>query len=355
MKKLLITLITFTTLSTAKDITLSPKQEQNWQIDTKRVVSSSKIPLGEFVTKVVTPPTLLHNISLPFEASVKRINVAKYQKVKKGDILAQLTSAKWLSTQQEAIANTIELRHQENITKRKTLLCKEEIIPQKECIESNALLDIAKIKVSSSKALLQSYGADETLITSLFTNFQLSPTIELKSSVDGRVINLNASMGKSISSSDALFIIQQKGSLWLESAIEAKRSMGLHEGQKVQIRLDSISFDTTIIQLSPTINPQNQTRVVRFLLPLDIELFSGLRTNATIEIYQNSLKVEKKSVIKNGDKQILFIKNKNGYSSRDIEILAEDDEFYFIKPSSIFEDNKIATSSLAILKNMLGE
>ena len=354
MKKLLILLIPFTLTLTAKDITLTPLQEQNWQIEVQKPKQVSKIPLGEFVTKVVTPPTLLHTISLPFEANIKKLNIAKYQEVKVGDILVHLTSSQWLLAQQEAIANTIELRHQESISKRKNMLCKEEIIPQKECVTANSELNIAKIKVSSSKALLRSYGADEKIISELFEHLKLSPIIKLKSSVDGRVINLKATTGKSTSPSDAIFVIQQKGSLWLESSIEAKRTIGLYEGQKVEISLENVTFDTTIIQLSPIINPRNQTRVVRFLLPLDIELFSGLQTNATIKLSRDTLQIDKTAVIKDGKKQIVFVKNPNGYSSLEIEILAEDDTHYFVKPSALLK-NEIAISSLAILKNMLGE
>ncbi|MFK5976324.1 MAG: efflux RND transporter periplasmic adaptor subunit [Sulfurovum sp.] len=352
MKKLLLLLIPFTL--TAQNITLSPQQEQNWQIESLTPSPASKIPLGEFVTRVVTPPSLLYTISLPFEANVKKLNIAKYQEVKKNQILTTLTSAKWVSTQQEAIANAIELRHQKDITKRKNLLCKEEIIPQKECITSKAKLEMAKIKVSTSKALLQSYGADNYMIIELFEHLRLYPIIELKSSVDGRVVSIQAATGKSTTPSEALFVIQQKGALWLESAIEAKRTIGLYEGQKVSITLDSASFDTTIIQLSPIINPQNQTRDVRFAIPLEVEIFSGLRTNAIIHIAKDTVKIEKKAVIKYNDKQIVFIKTPTGYNSVEIEILSENDNSYFVKPSKALT-NKIATSSLAILKNMLGE
>ncbi len=352
MKKLLLLIIPFTLV--AQNITLTPKQEANWQIKSITPSPASQVPLGEFVTRVVTPPTLLYTISLPFEANVKRLNVAKYQEVKKNQILATLTSAKWVSTQQEAISNAIELRNQKSITKRKNLLCKDEIIPQKECITSKAELEMAKIKVSTSKALLQSYGADNTMIVELFEHLKLSPIIELKSFVDGRVVNLQASTGKSTTPSEALFVIQKKGVLWLESAIEAKRTIGLYEGQKVSITLDSASFDTTIIQLSPIINPQNQTRDVRFAIPLEVEIFSGLRTNAIIKIAKKSVQIDKKSVIKYEDKQIVFVQTANGYRSVEIEILSENDSSYFIKPSKALT-NKIATSSLVILKNMLGE
>ncbi len=353
MTKKLLLLTLFTCTINAQDIVLTPEQEANWQIKVEVPQSSQKLPLGEFIAEVVTPPTLLHTISLPFEANVKKLHVANYQKVSKDQILADVTGTEWIETQQKAIADAIEFKHHEHLTERKNMLCKEEIIPQKECVAANAELAADKIKVAASKALLKSYGASDEMISALFKNLTLSQTIQLRSAVDGRIVHLHATPGKSTSPSDALFIIQQEGSLWLESAIEAKRTQGLEEGQKVQITLDNHTFDTSILQLSPVINPENQTRQIRFLVPSDIKIFSGLRTNAKITLKQKSLKIEKKSVIKEGDKQIVFVKTKKGYNSVAIEILAEDNRHYYIKPSTLLQ-NKIAVNSLAVLKNMLG-
>ena len=81
--------------------------------------------------------------------------------------------------------------------------------------------------------------------------------------------------------------------------------------------------------------------------------FSGLRSSAKITLSQESLKIRKNSVIKDDETQIVFVKNKEGYTSIPIDILSEDDTYYFVKAIPALK-NKIAVSSLAILKNMLG-
>lgn len=350
-KLLFLTLLTY--VLNAQNIVLTPEQEANWEIKTEAPESSERLPLGEFVAEVVTPPTLLHTISLPFEANVKKLHVANYQKVSEGQILADVTGTEWIETQQKAISETIEFNYHEHLAERKNMLCQEEIIPQKECVSANAELAADKVKIAASKALLKSYGASDEMILNLFKDLKLSQTIQLRSSVAGRIVQLHATPGKSTSPTDALFIIQEEGSLWLESAIEAKRIEGLLEGQKVQIVLGNHTFDTTILQLSPVINPQNQTRQIRFLIPSEINIFSGLRSNAQITLKQKSLKIKKYAVIKDGDRQIVFVKNKEGYTSLPVTILAEDNRHYFVKPSAALH-NKIAVSSLAVLKNMLG-
>lgn len=353
MKKPLIFLALLTWSLNAEPVMLTPEQEANWQIKTEIPQRSERLPLGEFIAEVVTPPSLLHTIALPFEANVQRLNVAKYEKVDKGQVLAQVTGTEWIETQQKAIADEIQLRHQMHLTERKNILCKEEIIPKKECAAANAELETDRIKVAASKALLKSYGASDEMIQKLFKDLVLSQTIEVKSSVKGSVVRLLAAPGKSTSPSDALFVIQKEGPLWLESAIEAKRTEGLNKGQKVQIVLENHTFETSILQLSPVINHENQTRDIRFLVPSDVKLFSGLRCSAKIILLEESLKIRKDAVIKVDEAQVVFYKNKDGYTPLAIDVVSEDDSYYFVKPSPLLK-NHIAISSVAILKSMMG-
>lgn len=353
MKKQLIFLALFICSLNAETITLTPEQEANWKIKTEIPKSSDRLPLGEFIVEVVTPPSLLHTVSLPFEANVQTLNVARYEKVDKGGILAEVTGTEWIETQQKAIAEVIEFRYHQHLTERKNLLCKEEIIPQKECVTANAELETDRIKVFASKAMLKSYGASDEMIDKLLKDLTLFPTIEIKSSVKGSVVQLLAAPGKSISPTEALFVIQQDGPLWIESSIEAYRAEVLREAQKVEIVLENHTFDSSILQISPVINHENQTREIRFLVPSDIKIFPGLRNSAKIILLEQCIKIRKDSVIKVGEAQVVFYKNKHGYTPLPVDIVSEDNQYYFVKPSPLLK-NKIAISSVAILKSMLG-
>ena len=353
-KNLLLLILSIVSVLHAENIQMTPEQEANWQIKLEVPQPSATLPLGEFITEVVTPPTLLHTITLPFEANVKKLHVANYQEVSKGEILADVTGTEWIETQQKAISDVIAYRSYEQLVARKNSLCKEEIIPKKECISANAELEAMKVKVSASKALLKSYGANDAMIDKLFKELVLSQTIQLRSTTDGRIVDMHAKPGKSTTPSDAIFVIQEKGSLWLESDIEAKRIQGLKEGESVEVTFDHHTFDTKILQLSPVINPQNQTRRIRLLVPSDVNVFPGLRSSANIILKHESIKIKKNAVIKIGDRQVVFYKTQNGYTSLPIEILAEDENYYFVKHARELK-NKIAVTSVAILKNMSGD
>lgn len=351
-------IITFIMLSIlmleAKEITLTKEQSNNWQIKTAKLQSANSLPLGEFIVEVVTPPSLLTTISLPFEANVKKLFVANFQKLKEGEILAEVTGVQWIATQQEAIANAIAYEQTKEQYDRKNRLCKEKIIPQKECITAKSELKVQKSKLAASKALLHSYGATQGDIDALITDLKLSSIVALRSPIKGRIIALNATIGKSSNPTDALFVIQQEGFLWLEADIEVSRSTHLSEGQKVSIALANQRFDTTILQLSPMVNPKNQTRHVRFLVPHTIKLLSGLRSSAKISYTMPTLKIAKTSIINHEGSSIVFVKMAQGFKAVTIKIVGEEAGYYFVAKSQALE-GEIATTSIAILKNLLGE
>ncbi len=60
---------------------------------------------------------------------------------------------------------------------------------------------------------------------------------KVHSDVDGKVVELNARSGKSLSPSEALFVIQKDGALWLEVNILAKKASTLRDGERVRLSL----------------------------------------------------------------------------------------------------------------------
>jgi len=353
LKTILVSTFLLITLQ-AKEVKLTSEQLSNWQIKTAHPQSVKTLPLGSFIVEVTTPPSLLTTISLPFEANVKKLFVANFQEVKKDEILAEVTGTHWIAAQQKAIIGAIAFTQKQERYKRKVQLCKEKIIPQKECAAALADLKAQKSSLAASKALLHSYGASQSDIDALVGELKLSSTVALRSPIKGRIISLGAVIGKSSNPTDALFVIQQEGFLWLEADIEASRTIHLSEGQKVTIELANQRFDTMILQLSPMINPTNQTRHVRFLVPHTIKLLSGLRSSATISYTMPTLKIAKTSIINHEGSSIVFVETAKGFNSVKVKIVGEEVGYYFVEKSKELE-GEIATTSVAILKNLLGE
>ncbi|MCH9739655.1 MAG: efflux RND transporter periplasmic adaptor subunit [Epsilonproteobacteria bacterium] len=348
-----IALLIFLTLQLqATTIELTAEQEKDWQIETQTPQSSEVVRLGEFIAQVTTPPQYLYSITLPFEAQVQKLHVAPYEQVEKEQLLAEVTGKTWIETQQQFIADAIELKHYEQVAKRKNLLCREEIIPKKECVASNAKLTTYKSKLSASKTLLFSYGATPTMVKKLYESLTINPTLTIHSPTNGKLLKLNVRVGKSTTASEALFIIQREGELWLECELPVTKATHLSRGQKVNIAFANQTFESELLLHAPTINPENQTQKVRFSLPQEKTLLSGLRDTATISIENKILKVAKKSVISLDGKNTVFLKTAKGYEVLAIEIIGEEGSNYYLKDMPQLH-NPIATTSVLILKSLM--
>ena len=353
MKNILLLIITLFTLE-ANELILTPQQEQNWQIKTQIAEQSDTLPLGTFMMDVTTPPCLLRAITLAFEAQVTKLYVASYHNITKGDLLAEVSGAAWIGAQTEAISNAITLKESQTTASRKNRLCKEGIIPQKECITVNAIVQNNKARLSASKAVLSAYGADETIIKEITDTLKIKPNLPIRAKTSGAVMELNAQVGKSINASSPLMIIQEKGAMWLESDIPLNSTETLQFEESVTIKIDNQSYLCKVLQFSPVVNTQNQTRNVRFALPDETKLLSGFRAIAQIIIEEPSLMVDKKSVIKSNNKHVAFVKTDNGYKSIAVQVLAEGDKVYYLTPNELL-NAPIAISSLAALKSMMGD
>jgi len=351
MKKFII-LQVLLGVSLLAEITLTPKEEIDWQIKTVKGKEVSHIPLGEYIMNVTTPPTLLHTLSVPYEAQIIHLNKVSYEKVEKGEPLAILTATEWIEAQRKAIADTIELMHHEHLAERKSKLCKEEIIAQKECLAANAEVKTDKIKLSASKTLLKAYGASDSMIEKLYKNLIIRPNMELLSPVKGTLLQVNIQPGKSISPLSAMFVIKVDGDNWLETDLPQEVTNKLKPSQNVIITVNERDIQSKVLDISPVINPHNQTRYVRFSLPQESKLLPGLRQKAKISIKEKAFIINKKAVVQDGNRSVVFIKKDQRYIVQEVNVIAENAESCYLNYNSALNGN-IVTNTTSIFQNML--
>jgi len=351
MKKTII-LHLMLAISLAANVTLTSQEEKNWQIQTAVGKEVTHVPLDEYMMRVTTPPKLLHTISLPYEAKVIQLNKANFESVNKGEVLAILNSSQWIEAQKEAIAAWIKLTHSESEASRKSKLCKEEIIAQKECIMADAEVKTDNIKFLASKAVLKSYGATDEMIKTLFKDLTIFPSIELRSAVKGVILQTDIETGKNISSSNALFLIKTDGEDWLESDLPQAVATTLKPTQEVIITISGTEIKSKILLISPTLNPLNQSRYVRFSLPKEAKLLAGLKTKAGISVERKAFVVDKKALIQDGKDTVVFIKKGQTYHVLKVDVIAENREVCYLDYNAELKE-PIAITATSVLQNKL--
>ena len=191
------------------------------------------------------------------------------------------------------------------------------------------------------------------MIRELFNKLKISRTIPIFSKKDGTVIELNMRVGKTIQPSEPLMVIKSDGSLWLEAELPLKKAEILSDGESVILEFRGKRFSSRVLQHAPVINSQNQTQKVKFVLP-SLNLLAGLRDTLSVEIKYKALQVTKSSLIHNGKEDIIFVKTKDGFEATPVNVIAQDNIFYYIEDNSKLH-TPVATSSIAILKSLMEE
>ncbi len=348
---ILLTVLLFPLYAT--QILLTQEQQKDWQIEDMELKSEPLTPQASLYVEVITPPRLLKTISVPHSVVVDEIYVDLYEHVDTLQPIVSVSSTQWLQIQQEAIANSIELAKTLKTYRRKELLCKEQIVAQKECIASKATLDEVRNRVKASRGLLAAYGATKKMISAIIDRYRVFSSLTLHSSSAGSVTQIKARAGQSIDAFATIATIQSDGELWLEGALSAQKAALLKKGERVFLQIGSKKFASKVLALAPFINSKNQTRVVRLLLAEDSDLLAGYRASATLYKEQDSIKVAKNAVVQHAGKSTIFIKIKEGYESLGVDVLAQDSSYYYLAPNKELLGAQVAISSVLILKSMM--
>lgn len=353
MKKIIMAQMIFA-LSLMADITFTPQEEKNWQIQSAKAKEITYVPLDIYMMQVTTPPKLLHTTSVAYEARVVQLHKTEFEHVKKGELLATLSSQHWIEAQKEAIDTWIELSYSKNEADRKVQLCKEEIIAQKECLIADENMKRGTIKLQASKALLRSYGATDEMMQKLFNELTIFPNIELRSLVKGVVLQTDIQVGKNISPSSALFVIKTDGENWLEADIPQAVAKTMQPLQDVILRVGADEIKSKILLMSPTMHSVNQTRYIRFSLPKEANLVAGLRTKVELSVAKRAFVIDKKALIRQDNESIVFIKKGQTYSALRVDVLAENREVCYLEYKEELKE-LIAVTATSILQNRLNE
>jgi hypothetical protein len=353
MKKMIMAQMLFA-LWLSADVTLTPQEEKSWQVQSVKAKEVTHVPLDVYMMQVTTPPKLLHTTSVPYEAQVVQLHKTEFERVKKGELLATLSSQHWIEAQKEAIDTWIELSYSKNEADRKAQLCKEEIIAQKECLIADENMKRDTIKLQASKALLRSYGATDWMMEKLFHEFVIFPNIELRSPANGVVLQTDIQVGKNISPSSALFVIKRDGENWMEADIPQDVVKTLQPLQEVTLRVAKEEIKSKIELISPTLHPLNQTRYVRFVLPKDANLLAGLRTKVELSVAKRAFMIDKKALIRENEENMVFVKKAQTYSLLKVNVLFENREVCYLEYQEALKE-PIAVSATSILQNRLQE
>jgi len=162
--------------------------------------------------------------------------------------------------------------------------------------------------------------------------YSRSPVV---STVSGTVIQAPFSIGDTLTTQSAVYIVGDLSSLLVETFVPERFVASVRQGMRAQLKLEAIpgeSFEAEVIEINPVLDPASRTLRIRlrFVNP-DSRIKAGMF--ATISLITNRKVdvpvIQRTSVINTYGSWIVFIVDENNMAKRREVTLGLDNEDYF--------------------------
>ena len=192
------------------------------------------------------------------------------QMVKKGDILAKITSTELTQSQLSFLKAKSGSLLADQAANRARILYKEDVIALAELQRREAEANSSKAEYLASNDQLRVQGMDQASIDRLAKSGLIESTNNVIASIPGEIVERKINKGQVVQPAEALFTVADLGSLWAISEIPESNAYLIRKGQKVTLvipALKNAEVEGLVAHVDSIVNPQTRTVVVRMEVP----------------------------------------------------------------------------------------
>lgn len=182
--------------------------------------------------------------------------------VRKGQVLAVLSSPSLADQRAEGMATQKRLALARNTYEREKKLWQDKISAEQDYLQARAALQEAEIAEQNTRQKLAHLGATDAGSGSL-TRF------ELRSPIDGIVTDKRITVGQSVGESEPVFTVSDLSSVWVEAPVATKDLGIIRTGLAVQVKASAFEAQAagTITYVSALVGEQTRSALARVVLP----------------------------------------------------------------------------------------
>jgi len=184
--------------------------------------------------------------------------------------------------------------------------------------------------------------------------YSRSPVV---STVSGTVIQAPFSIGDTLTTQSAVYIVGDLSSLLVETFVPERFVASVRQGMRAQLKLEAIageSFDAEVIEINPVLDPASRTLKIRlrFVKP-DPRIKAGMF--ATISLVTNRKVdvpvIQRTSVINTYGSWIVFVVDENSTARRREVTLGLENEDFFEILGGLSLDDKVVSAGQNFLSD----
>jgi len=341
-------------------IAIAAGQLQNLGVVLGKLEPARQIPLLTAPAKVVVPPSHDYLVSSSQSGLIIQLNASIGDKVKKGEVLAELNSPDLLTLQREYLKAESALQLGSLSFQRDKKLFEEGVIAERRWQETRSQYHAFASEANEHRQLLEIAGMTDAEIRQLKSSHRLSSRLHVLSPITGTVMERTGVAGSRVDMLAPLYRIADLSTLWLEINLPQERAAEVKIGDSVLVEnaeQQSGSAAAKISLLSQNVNPENQTVLARAVIDgKQSSIRPGQRIN--IQIIQPTAKpayqVPNVAIAQQEGKSYLFIRSPTGFNVVPVTVIGKQGEASIIEGELTGSEEIAVKGAVALKANWLG-
>jgi len=263
--------------------------------------------------RVEVDATRTSRIGSPVLGRITEVLVEEGQDVRQGQRLALLYSAGLNEAQLELLKALSQRMVAERAVARARTLLQADVIGAAELQRREAELAQATAELEAAREELALLGMPPEAIQELEKTRALKSVAVVTSNRDGTVLGRRAAVGQVVQPADTIFEITDLSQVWVVADVPEKEIGHVSVGLPVTAQFDALpgrSFTARISFVSPLVNPETRTVVVRVELPNPNKLFKPAML-ATMTLHghpQQRLCLPQEAFVREGGEEFIFVR-----------------------------------------------
>lgn len=303
---------------------------------------------------VAIPPQQLRIVAAPASGLVETMLIASDEAVKGGEPVAQLRSMDIVEAQRQFLAALSDEALAADRLRRIQLLVEARATPERELRAAETAAINAKAHLDERRQILSLMELSPAEIDGLQTSRKILPSVTVYAPVGGMIVKRHVSPGARVDAAAPLYTIAKLSPLWVNIQVPASRLPAISVGDTVD--LPAYGTKGRIIRVARTIDPQTQSAsAIAEIDPQDSAVRPGLATSVTVRLNQGpepQWSVPAASVVRHRDRSWVFVKSKDGFVARPVQVIAESPARASIRADLAADDQLADRGIIALLSEL---
>lgn len=273
------------------------------------------------------------------------------QQVRKGDLLAVITSTELSEERSALLAAQKRLQLAQTTYAREKKLWEDKISAEQDYLQARQALEEAQIAVANLNQKLQAVGAKPS--TTGLNRF------EIRAPFDGTVVEKHLSVGESVAQDVKIFTISNLKTVWAEMAVTPANLSAVRVGAAVNVKATGLDSESrgTISYVGSFLGEQSRTAPARVTLPNPNAVWRpGMFVSVEVTTGETEVPVavEADAIQSVEDKPTIFVATPDGFIVQHVTPGHSDGRFTEIR-EGLKPGTKYAAKGSFVLKAELGK